>query len=283
MRLCCFGVRTEMKCYLINLDRSTDRLKWFAGNAESLGVDLVRVAAIEGKTIPSAEKQQILKASSGRYAMGPGEIGCFLSHRAAWQAVSAGPDLWAFVAEDDVHFSTSAKALFDSSDWFPPDADIVKAETHGQKTDVSVATGGHVERYQLRLLRSVHGGSGGYFVSKKAAGLLFELSQNRCEPADELLFNPNLGVADRLKIYQLDPAPCIQDFLLSDQAVGFESLLELDRAENADIDPARQKYHGLQKVKREGWRVLRIIRRFILRLTGISVFKVIPFDSGPGN
>lgn len=272
-----------MKCYLINLDRSSDRLKWFAGNADALGVDLVRVAAIDGRTIPPAEKQHCLKASSGRYAMGPGEIGCFLSHRAAWLAVSAAPDQWAFVAEDDVHFSSNAKTLFDTSDWFPPDADIVKAETHGQKTDVSMVATGHVEGYQLRLLRSLHRGSGGYFVNRKAAGRLLELSQNRCEPADELLFNSSLGVADRLKIYQLDPAPCIQDFLLSDHAVGFESLLELDRAENADIDPARRKYHGLQKFKREGWRVLKIIRRLILRLTGVSVFKVIPFDTNPGN
>ncbi|OAN78664.1 glycosyl transferase family 25 [Sulfitobacter sp. EhC04] len=36
------------------------------------------------------------------FAMGPGEVGCFLSHRKCWQDIADGPDPYVLIAEDDL-------------------------------------------------------------------------------------------------------------------------------------------------------------------------------------
>lgn len=36
------------------------------------------------------------------FPMGPGEVGCFLSHRNCWQDIAEGPDPYVLVAEDDL-------------------------------------------------------------------------------------------------------------------------------------------------------------------------------------
>ncbi|MCZ4255916.1 glycosyltransferase family 25 protein [Sulfitobacter sp. G21635-S1] len=36
------------------------------------------------------------------FAMGPGEVGCFLSHRKCWQEIAVGPDPFVLIAEDDL-------------------------------------------------------------------------------------------------------------------------------------------------------------------------------------
>jgi len=44
-----------MKCYLINLDRSQDRLAWFVRATAGFDLDIVRIAAVDGRTLAQAE------------------------------------------------------------------------------------------------------------------------------------------------------------------------------------------------------------------------------------
>ncbi len=243
-----------------------------------MNLDVQRIAAVDGVTIGEDERDQLKARSSGTYPIGYGEMGCYLSHRKAWSEIARAGNDWAFVAEDDIRFSPSAELFFESAKWCPADADIIKAETHNQKTEVSYNPVAEAFGHGIRLLLSNHRGSAGYFVSGSAAQRLLKLTDDICDPLDEVLFNPELGVAAKLRIYQLDPAICIQDFLLAKAAggQGFESTIEDDRSRLVEVRK-RRKPRGLAKVKRELLRIVRKMRLLGQTATGRLRFKVIPF------
>ena len=93
-----------MKCFVINLDRSPERYRWFLESTAKLNLDIIRVVAVDGSRLPAGEIARLQSLRSGFFDVAKGEIGCFLSHRNVWQLVSDGDDEWGFVAEDDIHF-----------------------------------------------------------------------------------------------------------------------------------------------------------------------------------
>lgn len=73
-----------MRSYLINLDRSPERLERMSALFADMEVDFIRVSAIDGKKLTQQEIDGWLSGSGNFYRLGPGEIGCFLSHRRCW-------------------------------------------------------------------------------------------------------------------------------------------------------------------------------------------------------
>lgn len=55
-----------MKIYLINLDRSPDRLTWFMGQVEGKGLDVVRVPAVDARLLDESDFDRLLKLTSGK-------------------------------------------------------------------------------------------------------------------------------------------------------------------------------------------------------------------------
>ncbi|WP_315924296.1 glycosyltransferase family 25 protein [Mesorhizobium sp. SP-1A] len=270
-----------MKVYFINLDRSPERRGWFEAQAARLGLDAVRIEAVDARQLPDIEIERLRGLSSGRNSLSPGEIGCFLSHRKIWQAVLDGADEWAFAAEDDLHLAQDAARFINDGGWIPLGADLVKAETNLQQTiELSWRVAGHPFDRELRRLRSFHYGSGGYFISRGAAVHLLSFSENRCEPLDVILFSPVLGSLRQLHVLQLSPAICLQDvFVAADpDASELASLIEKERFGFRKSDPGKAK--GRAKVWRETRRVARQlaypVRRFWLWVTGQAIFRIVP-------
>src|SRR5436853_557536 len=119
-----------MKAYVINLDRSADRLAHMHDALGAIGLAFERIPAADGATlgadlVEDFRRNRIVAKPDGWL---PGEVGCFLSHLDAWQRIAAGEDSWAAVFEDDIHLSPDLRPLLDSPDWIPPDADIVRVE-----------------------------------------------------------------------------------------------------------------------------------------------------------
>lgn len=97
----------SLPCYLINLDRSPDRLAFMQGQLAAIGLTAERIAAVDGARL---SPEQIAAAQSPfRYLVKgrtftPGQVGCWLSHRIAWQKlVDSGAEM-ALILEDDVAF-----------------------------------------------------------------------------------------------------------------------------------------------------------------------------------
>lgn len=89
---------------VINLDRSTDRLAHITQEFARVGMAFERFRGVDRTGLPDSVKAYFCDAS-GRVAspLSPGEIGCYASHLAVWQRISAGdygPAV--LVCEDDM-------------------------------------------------------------------------------------------------------------------------------------------------------------------------------------
>lgn len=215
-----------MRSYLINLDRRPDRLAAMTAQSRALGLDLVRVEAVDARAVEPGELDRWFAPGGPLGEIPRGDKACLLSHRAAWQAFLATDEAHAVFLEDDVRLSPAAGALLVSDNWLPEGIGVVKLEhygPHGQLVllDRMRAVG---EDFHLGRMLSRHTGAAAYILSRAAARLLLE--QARFDlPVDHLIFNPNnSSLFDRLSPWQLVPAVARQqDF------VGAKSDIETTR------------------------------------------------------
>jgi len=193
-----------MKCLVINLDRSVDRLAAVKSEFSRIGVALERVAGIDVKEGLPFEAPPLTAT----------EVCCFLSHRLCWEIIADGPDEYGAVFEDDVVFSQDAGSILVDSSWIPPNADIIKLETFFNRVRLGSQHFAVAGAYSARLLLGQHLGACGYIVSKKAAQKLFNSTERPKAAVDVALFSPNQMTAARKTIYQLTPALCMQAHFL---------------------------------------------------------------------
>ena len=273
-----------MKLYLINLDRSADRLAWFRKQIEGMYIDLVRVPAVDARELPDAELERHRGLSSGRNSLSAGEIGCFLSHRKVWEMVVAENAPWAFIAEDDIHFSSDAGNFLRSHEWIPAGTDIVKGEATLKRVEMGHVVEATPFGHELRRLISYHFCAGGYFVTPRTARRLLAASERNCEPVDEIIFSPKYGILGELHALQLVPAICMQHNLVFGSSADEQmaSTLETDRVSFHRHDPRSPRLRGWGKIPRELGRVGRQIavsvRRAALLATGRLIFRTVPFS-----
>lgn len=94
--------------YIINLDRSTDRLAFIAPQVQAVGYPVHRLSAVDGLTLTTEKLTDVLAPHfyhyTGHYA-DLGTIGCSMSHIQAWQLLVASDADYALIFEDDVAFT----------------------------------------------------------------------------------------------------------------------------------------------------------------------------------
>ncbi len=277
------GRLNAMKTYFINLDRSPDRLAWFRRQGEALGLDLVRVSAVDARDLGADEIARLRARSSGNSELSPGEIACLLSHRKVWQMLVEGTDEWAFIAEDDIHFAPDTASFLTSSDWIPAGAEIIKVETNLRLQELSRKVWGVPFDHELRRLHSEHFCAGGYILSRSGAGRLIRFTEHRCEPVDVILFSPLLGILSITPILQLTPAICLQNMYVEDTQT---EILESDLQAGREVERRERKRRKTTaaKLRREARRIAlqaaEPFRRLFLVATGRSVFRKVPFGGG---
>jgi glycosyl transferase family 25 len=91
--------------FLINLDRSPERLQRCEQVLQAMGVAWERVSGVDGGTLSAGELARLNPhppAHSRWYrALTPGEIGCFLSHLKCWRLIAERRLACALILEDD--------------------------------------------------------------------------------------------------------------------------------------------------------------------------------------
>ena len=95
-----------MTAFLINLDRHPERLAVAQTRLSQLGVEAVRVPAVDGSALSPAARRAAVARFHALLARGrlytPGQIGCALSHHAVYHRMIAENIPAALVFEDDV-------------------------------------------------------------------------------------------------------------------------------------------------------------------------------------
>lgn len=91
--------------YVINLDRCSERWERMRGQAVQYGLNIVRVAAVDGRTVTEDARVDFHPRSfvthNGRKILA-GEYGCYRSHLMALQTFVDSGDAMAIIMEDDV-------------------------------------------------------------------------------------------------------------------------------------------------------------------------------------
>lgn len=89
--------------YLINLDKSVDRLAVASGQLNREGISFARIPAVNGNDLPADDPHYDLPAMRRKFGreLLPGEIGCSMSHlKALNEFLDSGTD-YAVIFEDD--------------------------------------------------------------------------------------------------------------------------------------------------------------------------------------
>lgn len=218
--------------YVINIDRMPQRLEWMRSEFSRLGMEFVRVSGVDGSALAP---EDIAKFSTLRPIVNPqrrqwiaAEIGCFLSHFAAWKAIAAADDDMASVFEDDLHLSPRLRRFVTDFEWVPADADVVRLVTAvsgiGMGKPVAVYDG-----ISVRKVFTSAWDAGAYILRRDVANWLTNTPARYQTTVDQFLFHKTRSPMGRaLSVYQLDPAPCVQDSMLPTPRFDARSISTMD-------------------------------------------------------
>lgn len=123
---------------VINLDSSIDRWHSIKSQFDAFGLEVERISGVLGKALTQEETAAVLKPVEFGYVypLQPSEIGCFLSHRKAWEAFLASGEKWGMVLEDDARLAKEFPEIFAKEDWIPEDVDCLKVGSSGLSVKV---------------------------------------------------------------------------------------------------------------------------------------------------
>ncbi len=91
-----------LACYLINMDRSKDRLAKTGARLEELHFAFERISAVDGSQMPDDEYARLTQENRFYRTLSAGEVGCYMSHVASLQRLLASSMTYALILEDDV-------------------------------------------------------------------------------------------------------------------------------------------------------------------------------------
>lgn len=102
------------EAFIVHLARATGRAAAVQAAAAAVGMPCTVVDAVDGQRLSQAELDAVyvpaLHAPRYPFALGRGEIACFLSHRKIWAEIVARGLDWGMVLEDDVAVDPQAIA-----------------------------------------------------------------------------------------------------------------------------------------------------------------------------
>jgi len=199
--------------YLINLDRTPDRLLAMTQRLNALGIPFTRVPAVDGRAMGDDAFSDFIRTRprNGK-EWTRGKMGCFLSHQSVWRAIVENDHPYAVVLEDDLHIAESLPKIFETNAWIPEGADLVRLEPSTNRVLLAHKPVAEVAGRGVHRVLSTTWCTGAYIISKAAAQKILNVAERDHESPDHLLFCYEASViAQWLKTYQVAPAPCIQD------------------------------------------------------------------------
>ena len=157
----------QIPVFLINLDRSPDRLERMTQRLNALQLAFERVAAVDGDLLSEEQKRAAYLKRFWRNAPTPGEIGCHLSHMKALQEIADRRLPYAIILEEDVELAPSFATVALGDIGTPADFDILKLEGVHLKGRVCFKIG-EVGEFTLAVIPNTFGAAA-YLVTANGA------------------------------------------------------------------------------------------------------------------
>ena len=198
--------------FIISLPEETARRSAIAEHLKSHGFQFKFLDAVDGRQMNVLEHPDY-DAKTRRSAHGrdlkPGELGCFLSHRAAYQKIVDDNLDYALLLEDDARFHENTKEVLETLLKKEFDFDIVRL-----LGSPKVAKGKHrklfqiFENFWLVRLRTAPGGAHATLISRKGAEKLLKVTKTFAFPIDTVL---GRSWETGIQAYSIQPGLSTQD------------------------------------------------------------------------
>lgn len=205
-----------------------------------------------------------------------GEKACLMSHVALWKHCIDEDFPYIGIFEDDVLLGKESASLLNAHQWIDTiyqqtNSFILRLETFLNPVKLKSISLPCKKNYKINILRSVHYGTAAYIVSKSAAIKLIKYLQtiptNSFDPIDVLMFDRLLFRKD-LPIFQISPAPCVQELQLLQDKSSLNSQLENERSSiSKDRATSSPSIRTTKKIKKPlPQRILKELKRFSKRI-----------------
>lgn len=211
-----------MISYIINLDRSTERISFVAKQFDELGVEYERVSAVDAVSL-GAVVEGYQRNFNDWPRLYPPEVACFLSHVICWRRIASGSDAYGAVFEDDIILSPKILPFLKSHN-LPSKIDVLKIETFLCELSLKRFDSVRVQGEKAYRLNSFHPGTAGYIISKSSASKLLKIIEAGINcPVDHFLFDNNVNFKNSINVFQLSIGLCVQDDRFNFECSHFKS------------------------------------------------------------
>jgi glycosyl transferase family 25 len=174
----------KWKICLINLARSTDRLAACASQLDSYSLPFDRIEAVNGDTLDVYTINELYNFGDSSYHkhMTRGELGCYLSHARAWQAIVDEQLDYAVILEDDILLQDDIQQGLEAIKYIQQPWDVIKlAEAPARRKAVHQIPAGD---FSLITYNKVPSRTCAQVVSLSGARKLLATSININRPID---------------------------------------------------------------------------------------------------
>jgi glycosyl transferase, family 25 len=195
--------------FVINLDKSKARMEHMAEALNAQNLSFTRIPAVDGRDLAEDMFRSIVdQARSVTNFIRP-ELGCFLSHRLAWEKAAEQSSEWSLVLEDDMFLADDFAHFATSLDWLPHEEGIVRLETSTNRAFLKTMK--TVGKRQLCKVNSTTYCAGAYLIHRECARKLAKVGPADWHTADGFLFcMEESRIARSINIFQIIPAPAVQ-------------------------------------------------------------------------
>ena len=203
--------------YLINLDRSPDRLAMQNEQFAALSLTFTRVEAVDGSALDFPHPAMDEKGFHNRHGktINPNELGCTLSHLRAIETFANSDQDFAVILEDDADLSDHFERVIDAAIAQAHRWDMVKLNRRHSGMPVTVTP--LTEDYRLVSYLTKQSGAVGYLINRKAARAYMDGLLPMQVPYDHEF---DRGHAYGLRIFGTLP-PVVKDNLTTDSTIGY--------------------------------------------------------------
>lgn len=170
--------------YLINLDRSKERLVFSERQLQSEALNFIRISATDGTQITNEERKLYLKPNFSEYhkTISNFELACYLSHRRCWQTLLGSRNEFALILEDDFVISQSLRKALDTINQFTFDWDCIKLTEAPIKRKALISES--INNHELIVYNKVPCRTGAYVISRSGAEKMLAQSEKIGRPID---------------------------------------------------------------------------------------------------
>ncbi|MBR9728631.1 glycosyltransferase family 25 protein [Shewanella intestini] len=178
-----------MKCkvFVINLDKSTERMDFMHRQLQQLDIAYERVAAVYGKDLDDSEITAVFneKANLEKYdkVLNVGELGCYLSHVNCWKQMVEQQIEFALILEDDSRLDPELGTLMDGVAQLEPTWDYIKL-CHSKKEKGVIDSIAINDKFSIGTCLKLPASTRGQFVSLAGAKKLLATALPISRPID---------------------------------------------------------------------------------------------------